>query len=77
MDVKRVQTLKITEKTHHLLGVEELPVGPTTDLVHHRGLKVQEDGSGDMLPRPSLAEEGRETVVSTGSTLVTEKIVER
>ena len=57
--------------------MEELPVGATTDLVHHRGLEVQEDGSGDMLPRPSLAEEGRETVVSTGSTLVTEKMVER
>ena len=57
--------------------MEELPVGATTDLVHDRGLEVQEDGSGDMLPRPSLAEEGRETVVATGSTLVTENMVEK
>ena len=57
--------------------MEELPVGATTDLVHDRGLEVQEDGSGDMLPRPSLAEEGRETVVTTGSTLVTENMIKK
>ena len=48
---------------HELLWVEELPVGASPDLVHHRGLQVQEDGPGHVLPGTSLREEGREGVI--------------
>ena len=38
---------------HELLGVEELPVGAGPDLVHHRGLQVEEDGPGNGKSAPS------------------------
>ena len=48
---------------HHLLWVEELPVGASPDLVDDRGLQVEEDSPWNMLPRTSLAEEGREGII--------------
>ena len=30
--------------THQLLRVEQLPVGPGSDLIHHSRLKVNENG---------------------------------
>merc|ERR1719187_2445682 len=50
----------------HLLGVEELPVGPGTDLVNDGGLQIQEDSPGHVLAGPGLAEEGAEGVIRHG-----------
>ena len=49
-----------------LLRVEELPVGPHLDLVHHGGLQIHQDRPGDVLPGARLGEESVETVVGLG-----------
>jgi hypothetical protein len=54
-----------------LLGVEQLPVGTSADLINHSGLEVQEDTAGDVLPSTSLREEGVEGIVATTNSLVT------
>ena len=41
----------------HLLRVEELSVGSSSDLIDDSRLQIQEDGSGYVLARTSLAEE--------------------
>ena len=50
--------------THHLLGVEELAVGPGPDLIDDRGLQVEEHGPGHVLAGSGLGEESGEAVVS-------------
>lgn len=47
-----------------LLGVEQLAVGPSTNLVDHGGLQIHKDGPRHVLPRAGLAEEGVECIVS-------------
>ena len=46
-----------------LLRMKKLPVSSGTDLVDNSGLEIDEDGSGDMLPSASLAEERVESIV--------------
>mmetsp|Transcript_20367 Transcript_20367/g.51604 ORF Transcript_20367/g.51604 Transcript_20367/m.51604 type:complete len:489 (-) Transcript_20367:102-1568(-) len=53
-----------------LLGVEQLAVGAGADLVHHSGLQVQEDGTGNVLASTSLGEEGVEGIVTATNGLV-------
>mmetsp|Transcript_2838 Transcript_2838/g.6222 ORF Transcript_2838/g.6222 Transcript_2838/m.6222 type:complete len:325 (-) Transcript_2838:54-1028(-) len=53
-----------------LLRVEQLTVGASADLVHDSGLKVQEDGTRDMLASTGLGEEGVEGVITTANGLV-------
>merc|ERR1719414_424641 len=48
---------------HHLLWVEELPVGASPDLVNDGGLQVEEDSPWNVLPGASLAEEGGEGII--------------
>ena len=54
-----------------LLRVEELAVGPGSDLVDHGGLQVHEDGTWHVLSSTCLAEEGVEGIISTANGLVT------
>ena len=53
-----------------LLGVEKLSVGSGSDLIDNGGLKIEEDGSGDVLTGTSLGEEGVESVVTTTDGLI-------
>ena len=53
-----------------LFGVKHLPVGPGPNLVDHRRLKVDEDGTRDMLAGARLGEEGVEGVVRDADGLV-------
>ena len=48
-----------------LLGVEELPVGPSSDLIDDGGLQVDEDSPGNVFARSSL-ELLRWSLVTTG-----------
>ena len=60
-----------------LLRVEELTVSTGSDLVDHGGLKVDEDGAWDVLPRAGFAEEGVESVVTSANGLVTRHLAIR
>ena len=60
--------------TDHLLGVEQLSVGSSPDLVNNGGFQVKEDRSRNMFTRSSLREEGGETVICSSSSLVTWKL---
>jgi len=53
-----------------LLGVEQLTVGTSADFVNDSGLKVDEDGTGNVLASTRLREEGVERVVTTTNGLV-------
>mmetsp|Transcript_33559 Transcript_33559/g.44269 ORF Transcript_33559/g.44269 Transcript_33559/m.44269 type:complete len:401 (+) Transcript_33559:242-1444(+) len=53
-----------------LLGVEELTVGASADLIDDGGLEIEEDSAGDVLASTSLGEEGVESVVATTDGLV-------
>jgi len=53
-----------------LLGVVELPVGSRADLVTDGGLKIDKDGTGDMLSGSGLGEEGVEGIITTTDSLV-------
>jgi hypothetical protein len=53
-----------------LLGVEELSVGSSADLIDDGGLEIEEDGTGDVLASTSLREEGVESIVTTTDGLV-------
>jgi len=53
-----------------LLGVEELSVGASSDLIDDGGLEIEEDSAGDVLASTSLGEEGVESVVTTTDGLV-------
>jgi len=53
-----------------LLGVEQLTVGSSPDLIDHSGLQIQEDGTGNVLAGTSLREEGVEGIISITNGLV-------
>ena len=53
-----------------LLGVEELAVGTSSDLIDDGGLQVEEDATGNVLAGTSLGEEGVESIVATADGLV-------
>ena len=53
-----------------LLGVEKLSVGSGSDLIDNGGLKIEEDGSGDVLTGTSLGEEGVEGIITTTDGLI-------
>merc|ERR1711968_187093 len=53
-----------------LLGVVELAVGASANLIDHGGLEVEEDGARHVLASASLGEEGVERVVTTADGLV-------
>jgi len=53
-----------------LLGVEELSVGSSADLIDDGGLEIEEDSAGDVLAGTSLREEGVESIVATTDGLV-------
>ena len=53
-----------------LLGVEQLTVGTSPDLINYSGLKVEEDGTGHVLSSSSLGEEGVEGIISVSYCLV-------
>ena len=50
--------------THHLLGMEELAVSSSPDLIDDRGLQVEEHGPRHVLSGSCLREEGGEAVIS-------------
>ena len=53
-----------------LLGVEELSVGTSADLIDDGGLEIEEDGTGDVLASTSLGEEGVESIITATNGLV-------
>ena len=53
-----------------LLGVEELSVGASADLIDDGGLEIEEHSAGDVLASTSLGEEGVESVVAATDGLV-------
>lgn len=53
-----------------LLWVEQLSVRASSHLIHHRGLKVYENGSGNVLSRACFAEEGVERVITCANGFV-------
>jgi len=48
-----------------LLWMEELSVGSGSDLINNGWLKIEEDGSWDVLTGTSLGEEGVESIITT------------
>jgi len=53
-----------------LLGMVQLTVGASADLVAHTGLKIDEHGTGDVLASASLGEEGVERIITASNGLV-------
>jgi hypothetical protein len=53
-----------------LLGVEELTVGASADLVNDGGLQIDEDTAGNVLAGTGLGEEGVERVITATDGLV-------
>jgi len=53
-----------------LLGVEELSVGASADLIDDGGLEIEEDSAGDVLASTSLGEEGVESIIATTDGLI-------
>jgi len=53
-----------------LLGVEQLAVGASADLINDGGLQVNKDGTGNVLASASLREEGVEGIITTSDGLV-------
>ena len=53
-----------------LLGVEELTVGTSADLIDDGGLQIDEDGAWDVLAGASFGEKGVERVITTTDGLV-------
>ena len=53
-----------------LLGVVQLAVGASADLVAHSGLKVDKDAAGHVFAGASLGEEGVERVITAADSLV-------
>merc|ERR1711963_385341 len=56
--------------SHELLGVEQLSVDSSSDLVNDGRFKINKDSSGDVLASSSLREEGVEAVISSTNSLV-------
>ncbi len=48
-----------------LLGVEELTVGASPNLINDSGLQINENSTGDVLSSASLSKEGGEAVISS------------
>lgn len=66
------------------LGVEELPVVASADLINGRGVEVNEDGAGDMFAVAGLGEEGLERAalddilgIGVGATVHAEAMLEQ
>ena len=53
-----------------LLGVEELTVSTSADLIDNGGLEIEEDSAGDVLAGTSLREEGVEGIITATDGLV-------
>jgi len=53
-----------------LLGVEQLAVGASADLIDNSGLEIEEDATGNVLAGTSLGEEGVESIIATTDSLV-------
>jgi hypothetical protein len=53
-----------------LLGVEELSVGTSSDLIDNGGLEIEEDSAGNVLASTSLGEEGVESIITTTDSLI-------
>merc|ERR1711937_809375 len=53
-----------------LLGVEELSVGASADLIDDGGLEIEEDAAGHVLAGTSLGEEGVEGIITATDGLV-------
>ena len=53
-----------------LLGVEQLSVGASADLIDDGRLEIEEDSAGDVLASTSLGEEGVESIVATTDGLI-------
>merc|ERR1719481_1135170 len=53
-----------------LLGMKELPVGTSPDLIYHGRFKVEEDSPGNMLSGACLGEKGGEAVVGSSCGLI-------
>ena len=53
-----------------LLGWEKLCGCSSADLIDNRGLKIEEDGSGNVITGTSLGDEGVESVVTTSDGLI-------
>jgi len=53
-----------------LLGVEELAVGASADLIDNGGLEIEEDAAGNVLAGTGLREEGVESIITATDGLV-------
>ena len=53
-----------------LFGVEELSVGSTPYFINDCGFQVEEDSTGNVLSRSSLAEESVESIITTSDGFV-------
>jgi len=53
-----------------LLGVVQLSVGSSSDLIAHTGLKIDVHGTGNVLASTSLREEGVEGIITSTDGLV-------
>merc|ERR1712080_461119 len=62
---------------HHLLRVEQLPVGSGPDLVDDSGLEVEKDGPRNMLAGAGFREEGGERVILWLSSFNSRKLTVR
>ena len=56
--------------TNDLLGVVQLTVGTTSDLIANRGFKIDIHGTWDVFPGTRLTEEGVEGIIATPHGLV-------
>jgi hypothetical protein len=55
---------------HELLGVEELAVSASADLIDHSGLQIEHDRAGNVLASTGLGEEGVEGIILNANGLV-------
>jgi len=56
---------------HQLLGVVQLAVSASADLIHNSGLEINEHSAGHVLAGTSLAKEGVESIIAATDGLVT------
>merc|ERR1712024_184966 len=62
---------------YHLLGMEQLAVGSSANLVNDGRFQIDKDGPGDVFASPGLREEGVEAVVSSADGLVARHLAVR
>ena len=60
-----------------LFRVEKLTVSTGPDLIDHSGLKIDKDGTRDVLACTGLTEEGVESIVTSANSLVTRHLAIR